>query len=330
MIRRTLYILSILLFSIAFANGEQALAQIKSSESQKSKVNAPQKRTVRIGRERWSIPLNDKYYTREISFTDAEDLLSKVPASALQKSLFYQGFLPEFFNDTEFLLELDYTYAFNEDLNPEDLKKDIEIIDAKKAFQFAQEAYFLPEKSMNFENRDCDYIGDGKRCARMARGNLANCYLSGIGVEKDVDKAMDILKKSPLFDCKSATEISYNMQHGNKSIDILDYYPPLIAYLYYNGIGVEKDIEKCNAILLTGKYPRCWENFYVGCFVPKDFDFAIYCLKIYDEKWADEIIVKIYAGEYNPKHKDLSAMKKYQEYMQNKKYSTTRKRHYRF
>ncbi|MBO6102306.1 MAG: hypothetical protein J6P03_03520 [Opitutales bacterium] len=64
--------------------------------------------------------------------------------------------------------------------------------------------------------------------------------------------------------------------------------------------------------------------------MPKDFDFAIYCLKILDEKLADEIIIKIYAGEYNPKHKDPAALKKYREYMKGKKYQPHPERDYRF
>ena len=324
---RTIVYLLFLFPLCAAAGGEKSLenpagqnpapAEIAGNqrgEAAQSKGAALKTRNVLISdEEQWGMHRHSQYKVKKISFTDVEDLLTKVPSTDLQKSLVYQGFFPEFSNDTDFLIEMDYLYSFNEDVNPDDLKMDIEVVNPQKAFEFAKRAY-LPEE------------GYTTKRARMAGGNLANCYLSGIGTERNVAEAVKILKNSPIFK-DSIPEILNQSCMKNKA---RFYYPPLIAYLCYKGIGVEPDIERCNAILRSGVFPYCWQNFYIGYLVPKDFDFAIYCLKILDEKWADEIIIKIYAGEYNPKHKDPVALKKYQDYVKGKKYQHKPKKYYRF
>ena len=70
-------------------------------------------------------------------------------------------------------------------------------------------------------------------------------------------------------------------------------------------------------------YNECWKNFYCGWFAPKDFEFAVYCLELLNEKVSEgnleevlkniedkplklpaEYLAEIYEGKVNPKHKD--------------------------
>lgn len=207
--------------------------------------------------------------------------------TAFELSMYYQGFTDEiiwtFDAEDEYYTPL---RTYNEVPRGVDLTRNITARDAKKAFEYAKIA---------------DEFGG---VLVLKESNLANLYLNGIGVEKDVNKALECLNKAGASYEHSKILLS---DRGLEYPSII--YAPLVAYLYYKGIGINKDIDKCNAIL--EKYGKnAWRNFYTGYLVPKDFDFAIYCLELRKEFWAAAILVKIYSGEYLSEH----ANKKKAEY----------------
>lgn len=198
---------------------------------------------------------------------------------ALELSLYYQGF------DSNIIGNYDIYGAYDELFKnlptDEDLKNSITTRDAKKAFKYALIA---------FEN---------DKFVTFASSNLANLYLCGIGTEKNIAKAYEVLSDCKLFK-KPISEIQ-RYEGGMYRFDSFKYFQPLIAYMCYNGLGVEKDLARCDAILkeILGDY--AWRNFYCGFMVPKDFDFAIYCLERRKDFWAAQILADIYSGKYSPK-----------------------------
>lgn len=232
---------------------------------------------VKLGNDKWGMPVKHNYCERIVSFENYDELFEKIKASDLQKSLFYQGFLPEFFSCKSYSVESDYYLLFNEVPFDADLKNPVRPRDLKKAFEYAKIAF---EK------------GDDGGCA-LAKINYANMYLSGIGVPKDISKAMEILKDNPLL--RVSLEKLKNLRLYEY---VLKAYPPLIAYLYYRGIGVERDLEKAKAILNL-RNDIAWRNFYIGYAVPKDFEFAVFTLEIKDKFWAALTLADIYSGKYS-------------------------------
>jgi hypothetical protein len=120
-----------------------------------------------------------------------------------------------------------------------------------------------------------------------------------------LDKAIELYKDSPIWNASLAdildheSKISRRINSGNR-----EYYVPFFAYLHYYGIGVEKDIKKSKAILGLRSSTISWRNFYSGCMVPKDFEFAVYILENSDEIWASGALADIYEGKYLPEHAD--------------------------
>lgn len=186
---------------------------------------------------------------------DVPPIINKRGSTAMQRSLYYQGFNPEF------CVPVYENRDFGEDFPPlnmtpsySDLKREIVVRDAKKAFEYSKIASTFFDSS-----------------------NLMNLYFNGIGTEKNVLIAANIFPSAFTF---SVDEIK---KPKNKEL-LIGYarslYLPLYAYMLYHGIAVEKDREKCDAILSLPIYIECWKNFYCGWFVPKDFDFAVYCLEL--------------------------------------------------
>ncbi len=257
-------------------------------------------RLLRIGNNKWGYPAKENYTFKEVTFKDGDDLFSKIEATNLQKSLFYQGFFPEFFYETNFVIETDYTPKFNELVYNEDLCREIKIRDAKKAFEYAEKDYKKGKHEKSY----------------LSSINLATLYICGIGTEKNIQKALEILtadieavnkfyagdgKRISIFE---ATVDDIANQLKRRVYVTISHYPPLFAYLYYKGIGVEKDIEKCDAILKYEYKELAWRNFYTGYLVPKDFDFAIHCLGKMKHIWASQTLADIYSGKYSSKDID--------------------------
>ena len=198
---------------------------------------------------------------------------------ALELSLYYQGFSPNIVGAFD---QYDEHYTpwrtYNEVPRGTDLKSHIKIRDAAKAFEYAEIAV---------ESKD--YLV-------LKESNLANLFLNGIGIPKDVAKAIETLNEATFPPDFKPVKIEDRGTSIPREI-----YAPQIAYLYYKGMGVEKDVEKCNEIL--EKYGVfAWRNFYSGYLVPKDFDFAIYILEQRNEFWAAGILSEIYSGKYLPEH----------------------------
>lgn len=253
---------------------------------------------LRIGYDKNAMPKDENYIFKEITFSDEDDLFSKVEATNLQKSLFYQGFYPEFFYNDDFRLEVDYSTNFNQFIYDEYLGKDRHIRDAKKAFELA----LKDSKKERFQK------------SSMANSNLASLYLSGIGTEKSVEKALEVLAENPLFDMSIADILNNTVNLGrcNSGSAVV------VAYLHYYGVGVEKNIEKANAILEIHNAKISWRNFYAGYLVPQDFDFAIHCLEQSEEYWASAVLKDIYKGKYADKDIDEEKALYWEEVCENR------------
>lgn len=230
---------------------------------------------IRVGGDKSAMPINDNYKIKNATFQTPEDLFAQIPASDFQKALFYLGFNPEFFNPVnDSRIESDYRENFNEVPFDEDLIKPAKIRDAQKAFEFAKREYARGKK---------------RRCA-MSAPLLAVMHLQGIGTPKNVAKALEILQENRFL------EPAKNYSEARSR------FPQLIAYLYYKGIGVDKDEKKARE--LVKKYPEAhknaWRNFYCGYIAPKDFEFAVFVLKNIDKTWAAQTLSDIYNGKYSP------------------------------
>lgn len=231
---------------------------------------------------------------------DVPPSFNKRGSTALQRSLYYQGFNPEF------CIPMTYGNKYggmdfpplNMTPSDADLKRAIFPRDVKKAFE-----YSLLNSTL-FDTT-----------------NYANLCFNGIGTEKDPVRAALIFSDS-IFWNATAQEISNPKNLKDFEWDARTYYLPLYAYMLYHGIGVKKDKDKCDAILKYAIYNECWKNFYCGWFVPRDFDFAIYCLELADnispDLWVGkdpkddfrqniiftpaQTLADIYSGKYNPEH----------------------------
>ena len=235
-------------------------------------------------------------------------------ATALQLSLYYQGFNPEFAKST--IYENKYGGMDQPPLNmtptDDDLKIDVAVRDAQKAYNYALLNSTLFDTS-----------------------NYANLCLNGIGTKKNADIAALVFSKSKTWNM-TAEEI--RKSEGKLAWDLREYFLPLYAYMLYHGLGVKKDVAKCDAILELEIYNQCWKNFYCGWFVPKDFDFAIHCLELLNAKSYKSdaknnaqncgearlnspsyYLIKIYEGKYNPKHKNPKKAQHWKGVHKNKK-----------
>ncbi len=221
--------------------------------------------------------------------------------TSLQRSLYYQGFNPEFCKSM--IYENKYGGMDQPPLNmtpsDEDLKTDVVPRDARKAYQYAILNSTLFDTS-----------------------NYANLCLNGIGTEKRPDIAALVFSRSVFWNW-SAEDIVKQKKEAAFRWDTREYFMPLYAYMLYNGIEIKKDKAKCDTILMIPIYNECWKNFYCGWFAPKDFEFAVYCLELLNKKVSEgnleeilkniedkplklpaEYLAEIYEGKFNPKHKD--------------------------
>lgn len=203
--------------------------------------------------------------------------------TALQRSLYYQGFDPEFgtpITYTNKLGGLDFS-PLNMIPSDADLKRKIIPRDPQKAFEYSMFDSTLFDSS-----------------------NHVNLCYNGIGTEKDINKAKKLFKNTVFWNATAEEILDEKTRSVYFNLDSRKYYLPLYAYMLYHGIGVAKDKAKCDAILSLPIYQYCWKNFYTGWFVPKDFDFAIYCLKNSNAFWASGVLAKIYNGDFLPEHAD--------------------------
>ena len=221
--------------------------------------------------------------------------------TSLQRSLYYQGFNPEFCKSM--IYENKYGGMDQPPLNmtpsDADLKTDIVPRDAKKAYEYAILNSTLFDTS-----------------------NYANLCLNGIGTEKRPDIAALVFSCSVFWDW-STDDIIKPKDEADFWWETREYFLPLYAYMLYHGIEIKKDKAKCDAILMIPIYNECWKNFYCGWFAPKDFEFAAYCLELLNKKVSEgkleevlkniedkplklpsEYLAEIYEGKFNPKHKD--------------------------
>ena len=207
---------------------------------------------------------------------NAEKKLTGFNVGAFALSMYYQGFSHSILDDIEKPASHHHVgldIPTNEDMR----KKAIKVRDASKAFELADKYYNAPE-TVTYE-----------------MVNMANIYLQGIGTEKNIPKALEILR----------THIpGYFRFYGPSyfDFDTFRFAAPLVAYLYHHGIGVEKDFEKRDIVLDEFALELAWKNFYAGYLVPRDYELAIHALARRDDFWAAEELVKIYSGEYLPEH----------------------------
>lgn len=235
------------------------------------------------------------------NFQSAKSGFYKSGSTALQRSLYFQGFNPEFCRPAAYENKfggMDFP-PLNMTPSDADMKADASPRDAEKAYKYAL------LNSTLFDTT-----------------NYANLRLNGIGADKNPEAAALLFSKS-IFWNLTAAEISALKDKSNLRWESREYFLPLYAYMLYRGLGVKKDAAKCDAILALPIYNECWKNFYCGWLVPKDFDFAIYCLELLNKKFLEEgsakaaqnaegralkppseLLAEIYAGKFNPKHKD--------------------------
>ncbi len=239
-------------------------------------------------RSKWINPVRDYYSDSEMNLEDNEMHMA-VLFSELEKSLFYQGFFHE---DT--LKNGKPVGAFIQAIPPE-------------AF-LRQKAIVRNEKKAV----DAALLAKGK----FSKSNLANLYLSGIGVEKNPQKALEVLGEN-LYANKTPKEIeSEGVSLALRAADPDT--APIFAYIYYYGLGLEKDVEKCNAILNLAYFNFSWRNFYCGYLAPKDFDFAIHALEVNKEFWASKTLSEIYEGKYLSEHANAAKAEHWQKVYEEK------------
>ncbi|MBO6102391.1 MAG: hypothetical protein J6P03_03950 [Opitutales bacterium] len=187
----------------------------------------------------------------------------------MEKSLYYQGFGKEVLNSLTGDESVDaHCKNLYEISEPSAEDRTPKILDAQKSFFFAQKAY---------ENK-------GEIHSPYVNANLAKHYICAIGTKADYKKALALIN-----------EEDYELRL-------------LKAYMYYKGLGAEKNGEQFAFLLKTAfhiwdEYRTLgWENFYTGKFAPRDADFAVFVMERWTNKLSSAYIMHlIYSGRLSVK-----------------------------
>ena len=163
--------------------------------------------------------------------------------TSLQRSLYYQGFNPEFCKSM--IYENKYGGMDQPPLNmtpsDEDLKTDVVPRDARKAYQYAILNSTLFDTS-----------------------NYANLCLNGIGTEKRPDIAALVFSRSVFWNW-SAEDIVKQKKEAAFRWDTREYFMPLYAYMLYNGIEIKKDKAESVYISLGSKHGVAEGAYFAVC-----------------------------------------------------------------